>query len=166
MSNGGSCMRKKACRSGACLVEAAILLCACAFFLGRATVRGPVLETQHAAPGGAAQDAWISQVEKKTASAAEGSGRVCLNTATMEELLELPGVGEKTAERILAYRDTYGKFVTTQQLLDVEGLRRAAGKAAAVCLCGGNRMKILVVDDESCWSRALSSIWKTTATRS
>ena len=75
-----------------------------------------------AAPGGAAQDAWISQVEKKAASAAEGSGRVCLNTATMEELLELPGVGEKTAERILAYRDTYGKFVTTQQLLDVEGI--------------------------------------------
>ena len=104
------------------LWSAAILLCACAFFLGRATVRGPVLETQHAAPGGAAQDAWISQVEKKTASAAEGSGRVCLNTATMEELLELPGVGEKTAERILAYRDTYGKFVTTQQLLDVEGI--------------------------------------------
>ena len=61
-------------------------------------------------------------VFKQTASAAEGSGRVCLNTATMEELLELPGVGEKTAERILAYRDTYGKFVTTQQLLDVEGI--------------------------------------------
>ena len=33
-----------------------------------------------------------------------------------------PGVGEKTAERILAYRDTYGKFVTVEQLLDVEGI--------------------------------------------
>ena len=33
-----------------------------------------------------------------------------------------PGVGEKTAERILAYRDTYGKFVTIEQLLDVEGI--------------------------------------------
>lgn len=95
-------MRKKRVDPALVLWSAAILLCACAFFLGRATVRGPVLETQHAAPGGAAQDAWISQVEKKTASAAEGSGRVCLNTATMEELLELPGVGEKTAERILA----------------------------------------------------------------
>ena len=28
----------------------------------------------------------------------------------------------KTAERILAYRDTYGKFVTVEQLLDVEGI--------------------------------------------
>ena len=106
-------MRKKRVDPALVLWSAAILLCACAFFLGCATVRGPVLE---------AQDAWISQVEKKAASAAEGSGRVCLNTATMEELLELPGVGEKTAERILAYRDTYGKFVTTQQLLDVEGI--------------------------------------------
>ena len=53
---------------------------------------------------------------------AEKSARVCLNAAAKEELLALPGVGEKTAERILAYRDTYGKFVTVEQLLDVEGI--------------------------------------------
>ena len=33
------------------------------------------------------------------------------------------GRGDReTAERILAYRDTYGKFVTVEQLLDVEGI--------------------------------------------
>ena len=47
-------MRKKRVDPALVLWSAAILLCACAFFLGRATVRGPVLETQHAAPGGAA----------------------------------------------------------------------------------------------------------------
>ena len=36
--------------------------------------------------------------------------------------LPLLAVDAETAERILAYRDTYGKFVTTQQLLDVEGI--------------------------------------------
>ena len=52
-------------------------------------------------------------------------GRVsalCLNTATREELLALPGVGEKTADRILSYRDTYGRFSAVEQLLDVEGI--------------------------------------------
>ena len=64
----------------------------------------------------------ISRIKEKAASAAGASGRVCLNTAAADELLALPGVGEKTAERILAYRDTYGKFVTVEQLLDVEGI--------------------------------------------
>ena len=115
-------MRKKRVDPALVLWSAAILLCACAFFLGRATVRGPVLETQHAAPGGAAQDAMAQPGRGKAATAAEKSARVCLNTAAKEELLALPGVGEKTAERILAYRDTYGKFVTVEQLLDVEGI--------------------------------------------
>lgn len=78
--------------------------------------------TQRTAPGSTAQDEWRSRVEEKAATAAEKSARVCLNTAAKEELLALPGVGEKTAERILAYRDTYGKFVTVEQLLDVEGI--------------------------------------------
>ncbi len=122
MSNGGSCMRKKRVDSALVLWSAAVILFACAFFLGRATVRGPVLEAQRTAPGSTVQDEWISRVQETAASAAGKSGRVCLNTATLEALLALPGVGEKTAERILAYRDTYGKFVTVEQLLDVEGI--------------------------------------------
>ena len=115
-------MRKKRVDSALVLWSAAILLFAGAFFLGRATLRGPVLETQHAAPGSAAQREWISKVQETAASAAAKSSRVCLNTAALDELLALPGVGEKTAERILAYRDTYGKFVTVEQLLDIEGI--------------------------------------------
>ena len=109
-------MRKKRVDPALVLWSAAIVLFAGAFFLGRATLRGPLLETQRTAPGSTAQDEWRSRVEEKAAT------RVCLNTAAKEELLALPGVGEKTAERILAYRDTYGKFVTVEQLLDVEGI--------------------------------------------
>ena len=115
-------MRKKRVDPALVLWSAAVLLFAGAFFLGRATVRGPVLEAQRAAPGSTAQAEWIGRAQEKAASAAAKSGRVCLNTATLDELLALPGVGEKTAERILAYRDAYGKFVTVEQLLDVDGI--------------------------------------------
>lgn len=115
-------MQKKRVYPALALWSAAVLLFVCAFFLGRATVRGPVLETQHASPGEAAQSEWISKAQEKAASAAAKSDRICLNTAGLDALLSLPGVGEKTAERILAYRDTYGKFVTVEQLLDVEGI--------------------------------------------
>ena len=115
-------MQKKRVCPALVLWSAAVLLFACAFFLGRATLRGPVLETQRVSSGAAAQSGWTGRAEEKAASAAAASGRVCLNTATMEELLALPGVGEKTAKRILVYRDTYGKFVTAEQLLDVEGI--------------------------------------------
>lgn len=65
---------------------------------------------------------WRSRVEEKAATAAEKAPRLSERSGQRKELLALPGVGEKTAERILAYRDTYGKFVTVEQLLDVEGI--------------------------------------------
>ena len=36
--------------------------------------------------------------------------------------MTLPGIGEVLAGRIITYRETYGKFVTTQQLMDVSGI--------------------------------------------
>ena len=41
-------------------------------------------------------------------SAADEPGIVNINTANVEELQTLPGIGETLAERIVAYRATYG----------------------------------------------------------
>ena len=39
--------------------------------------------------------------------------------------ISLPGIGDVLADRILAYRKTYGKFSAAEQLMDVEGIGEA-----------------------------------------
>lgn len=47
---------------------------------------------------------------------------VDLNTATVQELDALPGVGPVTAAAIVAWRQANGKFTSVDQLADVEGI--------------------------------------------
>ncbi|MCA2262499.1 ComEA family DNA-binding protein [Mycobacterium marseillense] len=47
---------------------------------------------------------------------------VDLNTATIQELDALPGVGPVTAAAIVAWRQANGKFTSVDQLADVEGI--------------------------------------------
>ncbi len=51
-----------------------------------------------------------------------GSGPVDLNTATAEQLEELPGVGPAIAAAILDERERRGRFATVDDLLDVRGI--------------------------------------------
>jgi competence protein ComEA len=45
-----------------------------------------------------------------------------LNTATVEQLQKLPGVGPKTAARILDYRQKNGAFKKVEELMNVKGV--------------------------------------------
>lgn len=47
---------------------------------------------------------------------------VNLNNASLEQLIMLPGIGIKTAERILAYRKASGGFNKIDELLEVKGI--------------------------------------------
>ena len=45
-----------------------------------------------------------------------------MNTATKEELMAIPSIGEVLAQRILAHRASLGGFSSYDQLLDVKGI--------------------------------------------
>ena len=49
-------------------------------------------------------------------------GKININTASAELLLQLPGIGMKTAENIITYREENGTFSTIEDLLNVEGI--------------------------------------------
>ncbi len=52
----------------------------------------------------------------------ESAGKVDINTAEMEELKSLPGIGEKTAEKIINKRNELGAFSLLEDLILVHGI--------------------------------------------
>ncbi len=48
--------------------------------------------------------------------------KVNLNTASVQELIELPGIGEVLAVRIVAYREEHGPFQSLDALKQVSGI--------------------------------------------
>ncbi len=110
-----------------------------------ALAQGDRLEQALEAAGGPAQDADLEAVnlaarvrdedhvhfprrgeaQAGLASAAGGpasSGRIDLNSATVQELVALPEIGETLAEAIVRHREAHGPFANVDELLDVQGI--------------------------------------------
>ena len=50
-------------------------------------------------------------------------GRVNINTATVDQLSTLPGIGEARANAIIAYREENGAFDSVEELREVPGIK-------------------------------------------
>jgi competence protein ComEA len=97
---------------------------------GGATRRADVSLVNLAAPVSDGTQIVVPRREPATAAAAGGgeepgsspSGPVHLNTATIEQLDELPGVGPVTAQKIVEYREQHGAFSSVDDLDAIPGI--------------------------------------------
>ncbi len=48
--------------------------------------------------------------------------KININTATVQELETLPGIGTSKAEAIVKYREEHGKFKAKDELVQVKGI--------------------------------------------
>ena len=53
---------------------------------------------------------------------APSSGAVNINTAGIDELMTLPGIGENKAAKIIEYREDHGRFGATEEIMNVSGI--------------------------------------------
>lgn len=60
--------------------------------------------------------------------------KVNINTATSTELQLLPGIGRATARRIIEYREKFGPFKTSEDLIKVKGIGKAKYEAIRDCV--------------------------------
>ncbi|MCI6401401.1 MAG: helix-hairpin-helix domain-containing protein [Candidatus Fimivicinus sp.] len=63
-----------------------------------------------------------TRAKQSAAASQTRPGPINLNTATREELMSLSGIGEVKADAILAYRAENGAFQSVEQLLEVSGI--------------------------------------------
>ncbi len=71
-----------------------------------------------------ANDAIYSSNQQSTSDSTT-SNIVNINTASLEELMTLSGIGESKASAIISYREENGSFQTTQEITNVSGIGQA-----------------------------------------
>ncbi len=69
------------------------------------------------------KEGYESVVTNEPIDVADYAGKINLNTASVSDLMSLPGIGESKAEAIVAYRSENGTFTKVEDLMQIPGIK-------------------------------------------
>lgn len=99
-----------------------LLICALSFALVIGIFIGRNVKSDYAQLPESIASETAAESQTQTQTQTQTDYRLDINTATKVQLMELPGIGEKIADRIIAYRTQNGAFSSTDELMNVEGI--------------------------------------------
>ena len=83
-------------------------------------------------------DTGFTVVSESTPSSPDGEALVDINTASLEELDKLPGIGMTTAQKIIDYRENNGPFARIEDIVNVSGIGDATFEEIKDLITVGN----------------------------
>ena len=104
-------------------------------YLGR-HMSGPTIQMSYGICDGPIE---TSTPPKETEEEIRVSFPIDINKAGLQELMELPDIGEVLAQRIIDHREANGLFETTEQIMEVYGISdKRYEKIKDLIFVGGN----------------------------
>lgn len=64
------------------------------------------------------------QTESAAGSTQSDDGRININTATLEQLCTISGIGQSRAQSIITYREQNGEFGSVEEIMKVSGIKQ------------------------------------------
>ncbi|MBQ9483352.1 MAG: helix-hairpin-helix domain-containing protein [Ruminiclostridium sp.] len=70
------------------------------------------------------RDAYVTSkpISYADESISEPQKKININTASHDELTEIAGIGDTTADRIIEYREKNGSFISPEDIINVNGI--------------------------------------------